>query len=234
MLTQDNWKDPGFAASWDKGHNEGNPARAAHLALLTEALHGIELPEGSVLDLGVGSGLVAELLIPLLGDRKYIGIDGSEAMLALARKRLARFGDQVALEQADLKSLRLDDSAVRTAVAICVQTLHNLPPDGQNYLIQSVANRLAARGWFFIIDRVLADPPTLYPAFRSVWTLQKRSDPESRPAPKTFDEYAAVLEGKGDRPRSAEAIVAQLRKVGLAAACIDCRGDRAFIAALRV
>lgn len=42
------------------------------------------------------------------GARDYVGIDFSEPMLALARERLARFGDRVSLVQGDFREAPLD------------------------------------------------------------------------------------------------------------------------------
>lgn len=60
-----------------------------------------------VLDVGCGSARIAE---PLLdgGATEYVGVDFSAPMLALARERLARFGDRAALIEADFLETDLD------------------------------------------------------------------------------------------------------------------------------
>ena len=60
--------------------------------------------EGSerVLDAGCGSGRVTEVLAERLPRGQVVALDASPAMLAQARRRLARFGDRVRYVLADL------------------------------------------------------------------------------------------------------------------------------------
>lgn len=60
-----------------------------------------------VLDVGCGSGRVGEDLLEG-GAAEYVGIDFSEPMVALAERRLARFGDSVRLVSADFLTAELD------------------------------------------------------------------------------------------------------------------------------
>ena len=55
-----------------------------------------------VLDAGCGTGRVTELLVGRLPRGRVVALDASAAMLAEARGRLARFGDQVDFVEADL------------------------------------------------------------------------------------------------------------------------------------
>ncbi len=54
----------------------------------------------SVLDIGCGSGRVAENMLDA-GAGRYVGVDFSEPMIDLSRQRLARFGDKVTLKTGD-------------------------------------------------------------------------------------------------------------------------------------
>ena len=62
--------------------------------LAVETVCGYDSP--SVLDVGCGSGRIGEFVLES-GARRYVGIDFSEPMIALARKRLERFGDSATL-----------------------------------------------------------------------------------------------------------------------------------------
>ncbi len=56
----------------------------------------------TVLDAGCGTGRVTELLLARLPRGRAVALDASASMLAQARERLARFGEQVAFVEADL------------------------------------------------------------------------------------------------------------------------------------
>jgi SAM-dependent methyltransferase len=60
-----------------------------------------------VLDVGCGSGRIGELVLDA-GASPYVGVDFAEEMLALARARLARFGDRAQLIGADFMDTSLD------------------------------------------------------------------------------------------------------------------------------
>jgi SAM-dependent methyltransferase len=66
-----------------------------------------EFENPRVLDVGCGSGRVGEDVLEG-GAAEYVGIDFSEPMLALAERRLERFGDRVRLVAADFLSAELD------------------------------------------------------------------------------------------------------------------------------
>jgi SAM-dependent methyltransferase len=61
----------------------------------------------SVLDVGGGSGRIGELVLKD-GASRYLDVDLSDAMLDLARDRLARFGDKVELFQGDFLTTPLE------------------------------------------------------------------------------------------------------------------------------
>lgn len=73
-----------------------------------------------VLDAGCGSGRVTEALAERLPRGRVVALDASPAMLAEARRRLARFGARIAYVEADLgQPLPLDepvDAVLSTAV----------------------------------------------------------------------------------------------------------------------
>jgi len=66
-----------------------------------------EYTEPRVLDVGCGSGRIGELALEA-GATDYVGVDFAETMLALARERLARFGDKATLVQGDFRNVELD------------------------------------------------------------------------------------------------------------------------------
>jgi SAM-dependent methyltransferase len=72
-----------------------------------EVARGYEAPR--VLDVGGGSGRLGELFLDQ-GASRYVDVDLSDSMLALARERLARFGDKVTLIQGDFLETQIPGS----------------------------------------------------------------------------------------------------------------------------
>jgi len=63
----------------------------------------------TVLDAGCGSGRVTRLLAERLPRGRVIGVDGSESMVAEARRALTDLGDRVEIVHSDLLALRLPE-----------------------------------------------------------------------------------------------------------------------------
>jgi hypothetical protein len=84
-----NWQDPAFAEAWDARHLAGNPARAEHLSLLLAILEQVE--GGWILDLGTGSGLVAEMVLDRKPTARVFGLDSAIAVQSLHHLEEARY-----------------------------------------------------------------------------------------------------------------------------------------------
>ena len=99
------------AAEWDqlRGlHSPDGPVEAALQALLGEDL-------GNLLDIGTGTGRIAELLSPRAA--AVTGLDNSPEMLRLARARLQHLqSDRLDLVQGDFAALPFADASFDTAV----------------------------------------------------------------------------------------------------------------------
>ena len=94
----------------------------------------------SVLDLGCGSGLLAAELVAR--GYRVVGVDASDAMLAVARERLGA--------GADLRRMTLPDVALEGVFDAAVCTLDGfnyLSPDELRRTMAAVASRLRPGGW---------------------------------------------------------------------------------------
>jgi len=111
----------------------------------------------SVLDLGVGTGYFAMRLLNEYPHATLTGLDGSEAMIDLAKTRLSEFVDQgrVSFIQARFQDL---DSAVpgndRFDLAFSSYSLHHLDADEKHRAIDQTIRRLKHGGWFLNADLV--------------------------------------------------------------------------------
>jgi ArsR family transcriptional regulator len=144
-------------ARWDRLRDELFGQRFYLLALL-----GLLDPETTVADLGCGTGRVSEALAPAV--RRIVAVDESEAMLAAARERLARFG-HVDLRQAQLEALPIEDRAVRVATLILV--LQHLPDPGR--VLGEVARILEPGGRLLVVDALPHERLELTEELGHVW-----------------------------------------------------------------
>ena len=217
-----NWQDPAFAEAWDARHLTGNPARAEHLSLLLAILDEVE--SGWILDLGSGSGLVAQMVLDQKAKARVFGLDSSTAMLGIAKARLARYGERVRLAEGDLTVLDRVDAPAGCSAAIAVQSLHHLEEAAYRAAVRWTFDHLAPGGWFFIIDRLAVPSETLYPAFHQLRERQGQS-----PNPPDWSGYLEWLQVNGDRPLPLQGILRLLEETGFQSAALDVRGDRGML-----
>jgi SAM-dependent methyltransferase len=216
------WQDPGFAEAWDARHLAGNPARAEHLALLLEIME--QVKGGWILDLGCGSGLVAQMVLDKSAGARVFGLDSSAAMLGIAKDRLGRYGDRIDLAEGDLTALDRVDAPANCSAVIAVQSLHHLEEAQYRTAVRWTFDHLAPGGWFFIIDRLAIPSETLYSAFHNLRDRQGQV-----PNPPDWSGYLQWLEVNGDRPAPVQDILCLLDEAGFRAAALDVRGDRGML-----
>lgn len=77
-----------------------------------------ELPEGNILEIGVGTGVNIEYYPRV--NRTYTGIDISPAMLSRARKRADKLGVQVDLKVMDAEYMDFPSDTFDAVIATCV------------------------------------------------------------------------------------------------------------------
>lgn len=116
----------------------------------SEALLSLLSPSWVVADLGCGAGSTAEQLAPIVA--RVIAVDREPAMLAAARKRLARF-DNVEFRKEDVTALSIGPGAVDAAVASLL--LVALPDPAS--LLGEMARILKPGGCGLVIDAVSHD-----------------------------------------------------------------------------
>jgi SAM-dependent methyltransferase len=179
---------------------------------------------GWILDLGCGSGLVAQMVLDTSADARVFGLDSSAAMLGIAKARLGRYGDRVKLAEGDLTALDRVDAPANCSAVIAVQSLHHLEEAQYRTGVRWTFEHLAPGGWFFIIDRLAIPSETLYSAFHELRDRQGQI-----PNPPDWSGYLEWLEVNGDRPLPVQGILRLLDEAGFQAAALDVRGDRGML-----
>lgn len=123
----------------------GKPEMADVISLVLEEF----LPaRGRVLDLGSGTGFLAEVL---LASRKGITLtcaDVSEEMLGRARTRLERFGDRVSFASIDFNSVGWEEGLGGFDAVVSLSALHRLRDERTPGFCAEVRVLLADGGWF--------------------------------------------------------------------------------------
>jgi SAM-dependent methyltransferase len=146
-------------------------------------------PEGvhSVLDLCCGTGLLAVELIA----RGYqvVGVDASDAMLALARERL---GPEVELSRTTLPELEGD--GVFDAAVCTFDGLNYLTPDELRLTIAAVALRLRPAGWLVfdlhtdaMMNFTVSNPVVAGESDGTAFVISSTVDPDARTCDTTIE-----------------------------------------------
>jgi tRNA (cmo5U34)-methyltransferase len=102
-----------------------------------------------ILDLGTGTGETARRVLAVHPGARLVGIDSSEAMLAVARAAL----------DADLRVQRLEDALPQGPfdLAVSVLVVHHLEPGDKRDLFRRVRRELAPGGRFVLADLIVPE-----------------------------------------------------------------------------
>src|SRR5215203_1768518 len=101
----EDWTDPEVARKWDADNTSYNPTRLEQLDMLLRVLEDEYRPGTAVLDVGMGSGQVEEMLFKRVPGVRVVGTDFSEAMLALAKARLEAYATRYEVVRQDLRDV---------------------------------------------------------------------------------------------------------------------------------
>ena len=236
------WNTSAFAEGYDQAAEVIHPyyleIQDAILTLLPPDLRSRDL----VVDLGGGSGRLVERIL----DRwpvTAVVIDQSEPFLALAERRLARFGSRANCILVRLQDRWLDHLRAGVRCVVSMSAIHHLDPTEKRALYQQCYESLLPGGVLLNGDEVRAELDSAYLADVSAWAEHMRAAMSSGKIPASFH---AALEKWIDRnvarfgePKQSgddchETIAAQLayfRSTGFAAA--DCPWQKSLWAILR-
>ena len=120
-------------------------------------------PSFHILELGIGPGYLAEFLLSKLPEASYEGLDFSEPMLQIAKKRLKKYHQKVHYTQADLTS-NVWNRKLKQQPNIIVSTwaLHDLLQESNIFSVYQMVNRiLPANGLFLNGDFIKPEKSTV-------------------------------------------------------------------------
>lgn len=145
---------------------------------LLRRLGGMLPPNARVLEVGCGAGYGTELILTRFGAARVDALDLDPAMVARARRRLARYGDRIHLAVGDatdlgaagLDAARAGKEAAYDAVfdfaiihhvpdwrAAIGEVVRVLRPGGRFYFDEVTAAALATRGYRWLFDHPTKD-----------------------------------------------------------------------------
>ncbi len=117
----ENWNGEGVAETIET-YWRGSPHERAHREVLADLCAPYLSPSTRVLEVGCGTGMIYERLVPrLIANEGYTGVDVSERMLAIGRRSFP----QARLLAGDGYGLQFADGAFD--VALCFEVLGHLP-----------------------------------------------------------------------------------------------------------
>jgi tRNA (cmo5U34)-methyltransferase len=229
---RDDWESQSFAQHWDAVVSAAKSSRAEQLDILAAIVEHVYVPGTSILDLGIGSGLVEPLIFVRVSEAQIVGVEQSEAMIALAERRLEQFADRCQIvrhDLADIATLTLPER--KYSVVFSVQTLHHIPHEAQQAVYAFVARLLPQGGVFLHMERIALDADTFAAVIAPTWeAMESRSETKSGG---TAEEFLARLSYKREYAATLEQHLAWLREAGLASACLHLQLNRALMVGVK-
>jgi tRNA (cmo5U34)-methyltransferase len=229
----EDWKDPQTARRWSTDPVSHNPTRPEQLDIMLNIIEAEWRKDCTILDIGIGSGIVEEMIFARLPEAYVIGVDGSRAMLEIAYERLRGWEGQYEVLVHDLTetaTLELPPDE-DFGIAFSVQTIHNVPDTHKREIFKLVYDALMPGGLFLLLDRVSIETPSLFSVYETLWSRLARVHGATPREGTTYEEHTRKVADRGDLPASVETHLAWLRETGFEPACIHLHANRALFAA---
>lgn len=181
------WNAPQAAADYDAAgpfvHPLYNEVQAAVVAALpfdaSDAPH--------VVDLGGGSGRLAERILVALPESTVTVVDPSESFGGLAKQRLSRFGERATVARCQAQEA-WSDSVRRPDAIVSTSALHHLDGPDKNAAFAACFNALPAGGCLINGDEYRPPSDVTYRALLTEWGEHMRSSLAAGLIPDTFGE----------------------------------------------
>ena len=167
---------------------------------------------------------------------EFYGIDGSQAMLDLATKRLYKYRNKITYIQTKLEKISTIAFPEKSGnIVLSIQTLHNLNNQTKSIIYDRVINWLQPGGLLIIMDRIRPYPPTCFPIYKTLWNYleEKHLTTINDGQDLDYNAHAKKLEDKGDYPLTLLENVLMLERVGFKTATIHLVGNRAIFVGLK-
>jgi tRNA (cmo5U34)-methyltransferase len=242
-MSEYRWNTSDFAVGYDAAadviHPQYLPIQDAILELLATSLAN----GGLVVDLGGGSGRLMERVLDRFPGASGLVLDQSEAFLALAERKLARFGERAMCVKGRLQDDWPALLPARPMALVSMSAIHHLEPAEKQRLYQQCHEALAPGGVLMNGDEVRPADDAAYLAEVQAWAEHMRRGMAAgsigeifHPALHTWIDRNVTRFGEpkksgDDCHETIETQLGYLRSVGFAAA--DCPWQKGMWAVLR-
>ena len=236
-MSYKDYQDPSVAQTWDANTRTYNPSRPEQLDILLTIIADHYQSGKTILDMGIGTGLVEEMLFQRMPQAQLIGVDASSAMLELAHKRLHPFVSQYTAlihDFTDIATLHLPLREYQ--IVFSVQTLHHLTDPQMLLAYQFIYDTLESGGLFLLLDRIKVEQSSLYSVYQSMWKRQDALYQSAVHATEgaTFADHQRRVADEGDLPIGLERHFQLFKQVGFETACVHLQTNRALLVGRKV
>jgi tRNA (cmo5U34)-methyltransferase len=112
----------------------------------------------SVVDLGCGTGTLAQMILQAYPSAAVTCVDISPEMISLAQRKLAKFEGRTEFIVEDLERIKFQQSY---EVAVSIDAIHHLPNSQKRDLFGRLYDALTPNGIFLLVDPIIIESPTL-------------------------------------------------------------------------
>ena len=174
-MTTYRWNTSDFAEGYDAAADKIHPYYLEIQDAILERLPADLLGKGGlVVDLGGGSGRLVERILDSWPRASAIVLDQSEPFLALAERRLARFGSRATCVLARLQDDWKSQLPAQAAAIVSMSAIHHLEPAEKQTLYSQCAEALAPGGVLMNGDEVRDANDARYRAELESWAAHMR------------------------------------------------------------
>jgi trans-aconitate methyltransferase len=147
------WQDREFASAWTASDTFGD--LLALPRAIAAALVGQDRPDTRlVVDVASGPGAFLAAFLDRFPAAAGVWSDASEAMLELARERLAPYGSRVSYRLGDMTDLAAAGLPAGADVVLTSRAAHHLDAPGLAAFYTEAAGHLAPGGWLINLDHI--------------------------------------------------------------------------------
>jgi len=185
-MTTYRWNTSDFAIGYDAAADKIHPYYLEIQDAILERLPRELAQGGPVIDLGGGSGRLIERVLDRWPNATGFVIDQSEPFLALAERRLARFGLRALCAKSRLQDDWTDILPVLPIALVSMSAIHHLESAEKKVLDRRCYEVLAPGGVLMNGDEIRAASDEAYLADLSAWAVLMRTEMAGGSIPTAF------------------------------------------------